>query len=108
MVGEPPECQPLEILQGAGKDGGRCDGGRQGYSNGGGGYADPGRDGDVELHKDGYWDVSVSLCTGVGGSGGVGGSVGVGGTGGVASGSGGSVVGGGGGDSESGGSIGGS
>ena len=63
--GSPPESQPLEILQGTGKDGGGCDGGQQGYGNTGGGCADPGRDGDVELHKGGYWDVG--LCTGVGG-----------------------------------------
>ena len=85
-----------------GKDGGGCNGGGQGYGNEGGGCADPGWDGDVELHKGGYWDVG--LCTGVGGSDGVGGSVGVGGTDGVGSGSGGS----GGSNSDSGGSIGGS
>ena len=89
-----------------GKDGGGCDGGQQGYGNRGKGCADPGRDGDVELHKGGYWDVG--LCTGVGGSGGAGGSVGVGGADGVGSGSGGGGgVGSGGGDSDSGGSIGG-
>ena len=59
-----------------------------GYGNRGRGCADPGQNGDVELHKGGYWDVS--LCTGVGGSCGVGGSVGVGGTDGVGSSSGGS------------------
>ena len=62
MVGEPPESQLLEILQGAGKDGGECDGGSQGYGNRGGGCADPGRNGDVELHEGGYWDVG--LCIG--------------------------------------------
>ena len=57
---------------------------------------DPGRDGDVELHKGEYW--SVSLCAGVGGSGRAGGSAGVRAGDGVVSGSGGGV-GGGGGDS---------
>ena len=36
---------------------------------------EPRRDGDVELHESGYWDVS--FCTGIGGSGGFGGTVGV-------------------------------
>ena len=66
---------------------------------------DPGRDGDVELHKGGYW--GVSLCAGVGSNGGVGGSAGVRGTDGVVSGSGGGV-GDGDGDSDRGGSVGGS
>ena len=44
----------------------------------------PERDGDVELHEGGYWDVG--LCTDAGGSGGVGSSVGVDGTDGVGSG----------------------
>ena len=65
---------------------------------------DPGWDGDVVLHKDGYW--SVSLCAGVGGSGGAGGTAGVRGANGVVSGSGGGA-GGGGGDSEGGGGVGG-
>ena len=43
-----------------------------------------GRDGDIELHVGGCWDVG--LCTGVDGSGGVGGSAGVNGTDGVGSG----------------------
>ena len=86
-------------------DGRRCDGGLQEYDDRGGGCADPVRHGDVELHKGGYWDVS--LCTGVVGSSGVGSSIVEGGTGGVGSGSGRSV-GSGGSDSDSGGSIGGS
>ena len=61
-----------------GKDGGGWDGGWQGYSDGGGGCIEPGRDGDVKLHEGECWDVG--LCTGVGGSGGVGSSVGVDGT----------------------------
>ena len=65
----------------------------------------PGWDGDVELHKGGYW--SVSLCAGVGSGSGVGGSAGVGDTDGVVSGSGGGV-GSGGGDSDRGGDVGGS
>ena len=108
MVGEPPRkilLEILEILQGAGKDGGGCDGGRQGYGNRARGCVDPGRDGDVELHMGGYWDAG--LCTGVCGSGGVGSSVGVGGTDGVGSGCGGGV-GSGDGESDSGGSTGGS
>ena len=36
---------------------------------------EPRRDGDVELHESGYWDVI--FCTGIGGSGGFGGTVGV-------------------------------
>ena len=35
---------------------------------------EPGKEGDVEMHEGGYWNVG--LCTGVGGSGGVGGRVG--------------------------------
>ena len=69
---------------------------------------DPGRNGDVELHKAGeYWHVS--LCAGVG-SGGVGSSAGVGGADRVVSGSGGGVggVGSGGGNSDRGGGVGGS
>ena len=65
---------------------------------------DPGWDGDVELHKGGYW--SVSLCAGVGGSGGAGGTAGVRGANGVVSGNGGGA-GGGGGDSKGGGGVGG-
>ena len=62
---------------------------------------DPGWDGNVELHKGGYW--SVSLCAGVGGASG---AAGVRGANGVVSGSGGSV-GGDGGNSEGGGGVGG-
>ena len=62
----------------------------------------PRRDGDVKLHKSGYWDVS--FCTGIGGSGGVAGSVGVDGADGVGSGAG---VGGGCGIKDSAGSVGG-
>ena len=60
---------------------------------------------DVELHKGGYW--GVSLCAGLGSSGDVGGRAGVGGTDGVVSGSG-VGVGGGGDDSDRGGGVGGS
>ena len=49
---------------------------------------DPERDGDVELHKGGYWYWGVSLCAGIGSSGGLEGSDG------VVSGSGGGVGGG--------------
>ena len=49
---------------------------------------EPGRDKDIELHKDGYRDVGFCTGVGSGGSGGVGGSVGVDGTDGVGSGGG--------------------
>lgn len=64
------------------------------------GGVEPGYDGDVELHEDGFWDVSLCDCVG----GGVGGSVSVDGA--DCGGSGGGV-GGGCGDNDSAGSIGG-
>ena len=45
--GSLPECQPLEILQSVGKDGGGWDGGWQVYGYGGGGCMEPGWYGDV-------------------------------------------------------------
>ena len=66
---------------------------------------EPGRDGDIEVHKGEYWDVSLSSTVGGGRSSSVGGSVGVDGTDSVGSGGG---VGGGCGDSDGAGSIGGS
>ena len=66
---------------------------------------EPGRDGDIELHKGEYQDVGLSSTVGGGRGSGVGGSVGVDGTDSVGSGGG---VGGGCGDSDGAGSIGGS
>ena len=85
MVGEPPRAPTAGYPAGCGKDGAGCDGGWQEDGNRCRGCVDPERDGDVELHKGGYW--GVSLCAGVGSSGGIGGSAGVGGTDGVFSGS---------------------
>ena len=104
MVGKPPRVPTAGDPAGYGERWGRVRWRRQGYGNRGRGCADPGRDGDVELHESGYWDVR--LCTGVGDSGGAGASVGVEGADGVGTGSGGGV-GSGCGDSDSGGSIGG-
>ena len=95
-----PQSPNRRRKDGRGCNGGGCDGDRCR------GCVDPGRDGDVELRKGGYW--FVSLCAGVGsGGGGVGGSAGVEGADSVVSGSGGGV-GSGGGDSDRGGGVGGS